>query len=234
MIPLMVRQGSPERSRRAHHEQNQQRSVRPELLEGFNQHSRHQSFSNQGFTLLEILIALAIFAIMSIMAYAGLAAVLHARAATEPHSEQLAQLQMALYLLNDDLSQAINRPIRDELGSTEPAFSGGQGNDILVLTRSVPTWSGDAAANSLQRVSYRFENGALYRQVWTLPDRTPQTQYRRRKLINAEQVTVRVYSKESETWLPYNGGSNGIPKALELSFSLAGLGSIQRSFLLHQ
>jgi general secretion pathway protein J len=188
----------------------------------------------QGFTLLEILIALAIFAIMSMMAYAGLAAVLDARAATQPRSEQMAQLQMTLYLLNEDLSQAIKRPIRDELGSTEPAFSSGRGNEILVFTRSVPTWSIDGADNSLQRVSYSFENGALYRQVWTLPDRTPQTQYRRRKLINAEQVGVNFYDEASQTWLPFNGGNGGAPKAIEIRFNLASLGSIQRSFFLHQ
>ncbi len=189
---------------------------------------------HQGFTLLEILIALAIFAIMSMMAYAGLAAILDAHAATEPRSEQMAQLQTTLYLLNEDLSQTINRPIRDELGGAEPAFSNGRGNEILVLTRGVPSWSGHAAAYNLQRVSYRFENGALYRQVWTLPDRTLQTQYRRRKLMKVEQVAVRFYDEESQNWLPFNGAKGEIPKALEISFNLAGLGSIQRSFLIHQ
>ncbi len=188
----------------------------------------------QGFTLLEILIALAIFAIMSMMAYAGLAAVLQAKAATEPRSEQLAQLQTTLYLLNEDLSQAVDRPIRDELGRTEPAFSGGSGNEILAFTRSVPSWSSAAAANSLQRVSYRFEKGGLYRRVWKLPDRTQQTEYRRRKLLDAEQVVIKFYSKESKTWLPFNGTDSKIPKALQISFDLANLGSIQRSFLLHQ
>lgn len=37
LIPFMVRQGSPERCRRAHHERNQQFTVRPEPVEGFNQ-----------------------------------------------------------------------------------------------------------------------------------------------------------------------------------------------------
>ncbi len=195
--------------------------------------SRQHCKKQQGFTLLEILIALAIFAVMSMMAYAGLAAVLKARAATEPRSQQMAQLQTTLYLLNEDLSQAINRPIRDEFGSPEPAFSSGRGNEILVFTRSVPIGAGNGSANSLHRVSYRFEKGALYRQVWSLPDRTQQTQYRRRKLMTAEQVNINFYSKESQTWLPFNG-SGGSPEALEVSFKLAGLGSVQRLFLLHQ
>ena len=185
-----------------------------------------------GFTLLEILIALAIFAIMSMMAYAGLGAILDARAATEPRAHLMAQLQSTLYLLNEDLSQFVNRPIRDEFGSIEPAFTGGRGDERLTFTRSVPNWTANSAANNLQRVSYRFEKDAVYRQVWTLPDRTQQTQFRRRKLLDAQQMTVRYYSTETKSWLPYNGVSGDIPTAIEIGFNLTGLGNIQRLFLI--
>jgi general secretion pathway protein J len=188
----------------------------------------------QGFTLLEILIALAIFAIMSMMAYAGLASILDAREATGPRSEQMAHLQSTWYLLNEDLRLAIDRPIRDELGSPEKAFSGGRGNEILVFTRSVPVWSTASSNTALQRVSYRFENGTLYRQAWTLLDRTPETEYRRKKLIEANQVDIRFYDEESQSWLPFIDNKGGLPKALEISISLADLGIVKRLFLIHQ
>jgi general secretion pathway protein J len=186
----------------------------------------------QGFTLLEILIALAIFAIMSMMAYAGLAAVLDARASTVPRAEQLAQLQATFYLFNEDLSQIINRPIRDEFGTTEPAFSAGRGNEILVFTRTVPAWSNKAGANSLLRVSYSVEKEALYRRVWSLPDRTQQTEYRSRKLITTHDVTINKFNEVTQAWEPLIGGGD-IPKALDISFKLDGLGTIHRSFLIH-
>lgn len=188
----------------------------------------------QGFTLLEILIALAIFAIMSMMAYAGLASVLDAREATKPRSAQMAQLQATWYLFNEDLSQVINRPIRDELGSPEASFGSGRGNEILVFTRSVPSWFSNVTPKNLQRVSYRFENGALYRQVWALPDRTPQTHYRRKKLIAAEQVAVRYYDEKLQDWLAFTDGKGGIPKALEITISLADFGFIRHLFLIHK
>ena len=186
----------------------------------------------QGFTLLEILIALAIFSIMSMMAYAGLSAVLDARASTVPRAEQLAQLQATLYLLNEDLSQIINRPIRDEFGTTEPAFSVGRGNEILVFTRTVPSWSNNADSNSLLRVSYRLENDALYRRVWSIPDRTQQTEYRSRKLITTHGVTINKFNELTQAWEPLNVGGD-IPKALDISFKLDGMGTIHRSFLIH-
>ena len=187
----------------------------------------------QGFTLLEILIALAIFAIMSMMAYAGLAAILDARASTVPRAQQLAELQTTLYLLNEDLSQVINRSIRDELGTSEPAFSVGRGNEILVFTRTVPSWSTNAGENSLLRVSYSLEQDVLYRQVWSLPDRTQQTEYRRRKLMTAKSVLLKQYNSSSQTWEPFTGGG-GVPTALDISFNLDGLGTIHRLFLINQ
>ena len=184
----------------------------------------------QGFTLLEILIALAIFAVMSMMAYAGLAAVLDARASTIPRAQQLAQLQTTLYLLNEDLSQVINRPIRDQLGSSEPAFSIGRGNEILVFTRTVPSWSTNSSENNLLRVSYSLEKEALYRRVWTIPDRTQQTEYRRRKLLVMQGVTIKGFSAKTKTWGEIVGE---IPLALDISFKLDGLGSVHRTFLIH-
>jgi general secretion pathway protein J len=184
----------------------------------------------QGFTLLEIVIALAIFSVMSMMAYAGLAAMLDAKASTVPRAQQLAQLQTTLYLLNEDLSQVIKRPIRDQLGSSEPAFSMGRGNEILVFTRTVPSWLANSSETNLLRVSYSLEKEALYRRVWTIPDRTQQTEYRRRKLLVTQGVTIKGFSAKTKTWGEVVGE---IPKALDISFKLDGLGSVHRTFLIH-
>jgi general secretion pathway protein J len=184
----------------------------------------------QGFTLLEIVIALAIFSVMSMMAYAGLAAMLDARASTVPRAQQLAQLQTTLYLLNEDLSQVIKRPIRDQLGSSEPAFSIGRGNEILVFTRTVPSWLANSSETNLLRVSYSLEKEALYRRVWTIPDRTQQTEYRRRRLLVTQGVTIKGFSAKTKTWGEVVGE---IPQALDISFKLDGLGSVHRTFLIH-
>jgi len=183
----------------------------------------------RGFTLLEILIAMAVFAIMAAMAYAGLSAVLETKQGTDKRSETIAQLQQTLYLLNEDLTQAVPRSIRDELGSEQLAFIGGKGDELLTFTRSVPDWSASSTRSQLQRVSYRMENGTLYRQVWTILDRTQQSQFRRKKLLSAESVSVRFYNVD---WLDnWSAGGSAMPKAVSLNLSLAGLGEIKRVFL---
>ena len=193
---------------------------------------RHDVSTNRGFTLLEILIAMAVFAVMAAMAYAGLGAVLDTRAATEQRSERIAQLQQTLYLMNEDLAQALPRPVRDEFGAEQPAFSGGGAETILTLTRSVPEWSALSSRSQLQRVSYRLESGGLYRQVWTVLDRTQQSRFRRRKLIDVVGLDLRFYGEEWRQHWPVSEA--GLPRAVEANFNLAGLGLVQRLFLVKQ
>ena len=189
--------------------------------------------SSRGFTLLEILIAMAVFAIMSVMAYSGLRVLLDARAATSLRSERLAELQITLYLLGEDLAQSITRPVRDEYGTQEPGSRGGTRSEVsgelLSLSRSVPAWSAYQAGSQLQRISYRFEQGSLYRLAWTTLDRTQQTEYRRRKLIDLERIHLRFFDQDwTDSW-----SSSTTPKAVEIVFTINGLGDIKRLFFIH-
>jgi len=215
MILFMVRQ--------AHHECKQQFSVRPELVEGLKQKT-----PQAGFTLLEILVAMAVFAIMAGMAYSGLHTVLATRNSTEARAETLAQWQRFVYILNEDLMQALPRGVRDELGSTQLAFSGGNDNNLLSLTRGVADWSGQSQRSRLQRVEYRLEADGVYRQVWPVLDRNQQSQPRRRKVLPTAVIALRFYAGEWDTVWPASGG--GLPKAVEASVQLPELGNLRRVF----
>ena len=118
----------------------------------------------RGFTLLELLVALAVFAIMSIAAYSGLSNVLFTRAAVETENRRLAMAQLAFHRLGQDLEQVIPRSVRDESGEPEPALRGNtQDSEALLFTRA--GWDnplGQPRAN-LQRVAYRLREGRLWR-----------------------------------------------------------------------
>ncbi|GAB6142003.1 type II secretion system minor pseudopilin GspJ [Methylosoma difficile] len=188
-----------------------------------------------GFTLLELLIAIAVFAIMSVMTYAGLRILLDTKAATTEKSAQLEALQMTLYLLNEDLSQIAPRPVRDEYGMSEPAFSSNSNNgNLLTLTRTVPLWSKYQTGSQLQRVSYRLEKGELYRLVWNSLDRTQQSEFQRRKLMKADQIQLRFFNNAwADLWLA-EGDSVSIPQAIEVRINTANDGIIPRLFYLHE
>ena len=78
----------------------------------------------QGFTLLELLVALSIFSIIAVMAYSGLNTVLLARIQTDQHAIQLARLQMTFTWLKRDIEQYIGRSIRDQYGDRQAALIG--------------------------------------------------------------------------------------------------------------
>jgi len=181
-----------------------------------------------GFTLLEILVAMAVFAIMAGMAYAGLHTVLGTRQATESRADSLAQWQRFVYAVNEDLAQAVPRSVRDELGSEQLAFTGGNDATLLSLTRSVPAWPGQALHSRLQRVTYRLEPDGVYRLVWPVLDRTQQSHARRRKLLGAEHLEMRFYGTEWGSVWPADAGV--LPRALAASVNLPGIGDIRRLF----
>ena len=87
---------------------------------------------NRGFTLLELLVALAIFAVLSALAYGGLKSMLDAKNQVAAEAEKLARLQTALAMIERDLEQATARPIRDQFGERQPAMTATSGHDQVV------------------------------------------------------------------------------------------------------
>ncbi|KPJ91984.1 MAG: hypothetical protein AMJ55_10485 [Gammaproteobacteria bacterium SG8_15] len=117
--------------------------------------------TSSGFTLLELVVAMAVFAIMAAIAYSGLNNVLIARQLTETHSEQLHQLQLAMSWFARDIEQIVNRGVRSEYGEILPPVVG---NDfegyLLELTRGGWRNPANQPRSHLQRVA-PFENVLL-------------------------------------------------------------------------
>ena len=78
-----------------------------------------------GFTLMELLIAITVFAILSTITYSGLKTVLDTEQQTSQHMELLSQVQIALNLIQRDIEQAVSREVRDEFGDSLPSMRSG-------------------------------------------------------------------------------------------------------------
>lgn len=116
-----------------------------------------------GFTLVEMLIALSIFALLSIAGVSLLSFSIDSRQRTAERLDTLASITRARSLLSADLAQAVPRTWRDTTGFNRPAFSGGNDGVGIELIRSGWANDGGAARSSLQRVSYRLEGDRLLR-----------------------------------------------------------------------
>jgi general secretion pathway protein J len=128
----------------------------------------------RGFTLLEILVVVAIFAVFALLAYGGLDAVLSTRARVELSQKRIAELQKAYIRLRDDFQQVRNRPIRDNYGDLQPGLLGAD-NAAVELTRG--GWRNPLSQPraTLERVAYRLDDNALHRSSWRLLDRAQDT-----------------------------------------------------------
>ncbi|HEY0963935.1 MAG TPA: type II secretion system minor pseudopilin GspJ [Pseudomonadales bacterium] len=131
----------------------------------------------RGFTLVELLLALGISALIATLAYAGLGTAIDASAGMQREVRRLADLQRALNIVEEDLAQVVPRPIVNGFGSDEPAFRGGRFQDVLLeFTRGGVANPQDLARSELQRVRYVLDDGRLWRQWWNALDRASESQ----------------------------------------------------------
>jgi general secretion pathway protein J len=154
-----------------------------------------------GFTLLELLISLVIFALVAAMAYSGLNNVLIARSQTEQKAERLHKLQSAFILMERDIEQTVNRPVRDNYGEESPAMVGNQlGTYLLEFTRT--GWRNPLTAprSNMQRVAYTVEEEQLIRVIWYVLDRPQDVEPYKMVLLDGVKDMVIRYLDDKQEW----------------------------------
>ncbi|MGD2117894.1 MAG: type II secretion system minor pseudopilin GspJ [Chromatiales bacterium] len=187
----------------------------------------------KGFTLLELLIAISIFAVLSVMAYGGLRTVITTSQHTQEVSQQFASVQKLFLLLSQDLFNASERPVRDEFGDELAAFDASlaERSDLFSLTRSQMA-DPLAAQQSLQRINYRFEDGKLLRLTWPVLDRVQNTEPGRIQLLDGVKSAELAFLGDewSDHWPPTSTGATptALPRALSINLDIDGIGQIQR------
>lgn len=191
----------------------------------------------RGFTLMELLVAVALFAVVSAVAYAGLRAAMTTRQAAELHAERIAELQRAFAQLALDLSQLADRPGRDAQGQTDAAFelTGTGALPSLELVRGGRTNPAGLPRSNLQRIEYRRVEDRLERLAWSNLDRVQgETPNARVLLAGVTGVAWRFVDGDGawhEAWPPVRRSAAvaGVPAGVELVLG-TDQGDIRRLF----
>lgn len=194
----------------------------------------------RGFTLLELIVVLAIFAVLSVLAYGGLSSVLSARTRVADALERTNALQKGYLRLRNDFQQLRERPIRDDYGTTQAAlvvqpdgsveFTRGGWRNPLGLPRA-----------TLERVAYRLEDGRLLRSSWRVLDRGQNVEPAEVVVLDrVEEIAWRFLDQKREwqtSWPDATGLLNanpaappGPPQAIELTLELEDLGEVRYLF----
>ncbi len=128
-----------------------------------------QHSNNQGFTLVEVLVATAIFMVIAVAANIGVQQALAVKTTTaDVYSKQM-ELYTALTVLTNDFSQLAPRMVRNTFGQSVAAFKLG-GGSLVEFTRFGVADLGLGLSFPYQRVGYSLSKKTLYRYTWPAAD----------------------------------------------------------------
>jgi general secretion pathway protein J len=194
--------------------------------------------SASGFTLIEILVALLVFALLAGFGYRGLGAVLDAGDRITGETRKWRDLTLAFEHMRLAFAQAADRPIRDRHDAAAPAFEGvaatrTASEPLLAFTRMGYAGHEGAAADQ-QRVGYRLREERLEQLAWPVLDQAPHTEPQAAALLSGVRELAFSYlhqGKWHSSW-PLADGDAPYPAAVLVTLRLSNGERYQRLFAL--
>lgn len=185
---------------------------------------------SQGFTLLELLIAVTVFALVAAAAYASLNGIVRWRASMQQQSESLSRLQFAIELIERDLAAMTRRPIRTALGDRSPGLL--LENPSVEWVRGGLPLTPGRHGSTLERVRYALDGERLIRVAWRQLDQAPSTTPRSDELLD-EIVSMRWRVMDQGRWVTRwptvsSQRPDGWPQAVELELQTRQWGVVRR------
>lgn len=188
--------------------------------------------------MIEILVALGIFAIIGVIASQLLRQTIDVSDVPYNRGDRLVELQRAFNVISRDVEQIVHRSVRDELGDPLDALlidtHGG-----FQFTRL--GWSNllNKPRSNLQRVEYLFLDNVLIRRYWPVLDRADTTEHIEQELLaevdELELVLIDSSGIEHVAWPPLSESLDGTPQeavAFQLTMTVAPFGEVSRLWLI--
>lgn len=186
-----------------------------------------------GYTLIEVLVAVVVFSILSASAYVALDALSRAAGDHRERSEDFGALQLAVARLDDDLRQLAARPVAATVGRTEPALSGEPRR--LVASRS--GWANPAGVkrSTLQRFGWQLSGSDLQRIRWPVTDPVADSQSLVETILPGVESLEFSYRDASGSWQrrwPPDEALARLPTAIEAIVHTRRFGRVRRVVVL--
>ena len=189
-----------------------------------------------GFTLVEVLLALAIFGVIAVLAYRATAALTEGEARLSAEARRWRTLEALFTRFEADIRQAVPRGSR--VGSrVEPAWlalpADGAGNAALVFTRAGAEFADDPGLAG-QRIGYRLRGHAVEIAYWPRVDNAADVQPAVYTLADGVSGFRVAYLGRAGAWrdswpVP---GESALPRAVRVDLTLDSGEAVERWFAL--
>jgi len=189
-----------------------------------------------GFTLVEVLLALAIFGVIAVLAYRATAALTEGEARLSAEARRWRTLEALFTRFEADIRQAVPRASR--VGArVEPAWlalpADGAGNAALVFTRAGAEFADDPGLAG-QRIGYRLRGHAVEIAYWPRLDNAAEVQPTVYTLAEGVSGFRVAYLGRAGTWRDSwpAPGESPLPRAVRVNLTLDSGEALERWFAL--
>ena len=185
-----------------------------------------------GFTLMEMLIAVLVFAMVGLISAQLLSRTLDSQSVIRERGDRLTDVHRAMQILQRDLMQLSNRPIREGYGSVVgPLLIGTDG--AIEFTRVGWRNPLQTPRAEVQRVGYSLVDGELLRGYWRIADRAQDAEPAFQTLLTdverIEFFALDISGNEHAFWPIAGGGTAATALAgVILRIEVAPFGVIER------
>ncbi len=195
----------------------------------------------KGFTLIEIMISVIIFAVISVISYRIITTLVTTKQVAGAAQDKWGNLSTISSSLGNSWNRAIPLVIRDSDGVILPAMLGkvklnGAFDSQLEMTLSGTIGDDVFGTNPPKRVGYRFYQDSLYLVTWPTLNRVPTTTPQVDLLIdNIKSFNVEyLYSDRQwrNTWPPDGNDLTVLPQGIRVIFELNSGESVERVWAL--
>lgn len=195
-----------------------------------------RGFPQRGFTLMELLVAIAVLAVLASVSFRGLNSILEADRHVRSETRRWNEVALVFANIGRDLSLAVARSVRDEAGRTRAGLIVDRVQDDsqeqLVITR---LGDDDGSPRSEPRkVGYRLRAGTLDYLVWPATELAPGAAPLASPILeNVSGMQLRVLGSDGAWTSSWAGGrESALPKAIEVQIVLETGARIARIFSL--
>lgn len=189
---------------------------------------RHRSCA--GLTLIELLVALIIFALLGIMSYRAVASAADNRERIAAEFQRWHDIGNLFQITEIDLTQSVARPATAQITTTA----------TLSLTRATDGTTAisflklDGTGGAVRRRGYRFDGHRILQLRWPGVDsESAPTEYQILDHVKALRCTaLTADGQESATWPAPGVDPASVPAAIEIELELPDAGTLRRVFVL--